>query len=274
MNGPIAQIVALTCFGNAALSGHDVGTFFPKNSTCTFCDRVNFVIVEKTPSEEAKETEVAGTPDEWFAFLKSSAAQGIRLSRTPGNDPKFSDRITAGFVGGGGTWAMEVLFPPYRGELWIARWEVWNQKAPENRIWRVTYGRVASGVTAMLKSADLADIITRLTESLRDIHAFSAKHECGGFTQRFADALDTLESGGKNLHGYHKDLAPDGFLPAEAAAILDAAQSAWVFGGMGSWNDMGFDGDDEKQYERVSEQLFQVVTEAIVAAANSTVMAS
>ena len=56
----------------------------------------------------------------------------------------------------------------------------------------------------------------------------------------------------------------------EANAILDACQSCWVFAGMGSWNDMGFDGDDQKIYEEVSERLFQSATGAIVAATNST----
>jgi hypothetical protein len=94
-------------------------------------------------------------------------------------------------------------------ESWIARWEVWNQTAPENRIWRVTYGRVSSGATPHFKPVDFTDIIKRLTKSLREIHEFSKKHDCGGFTKCFADALDTLYSKGKNLHGYHKDLAPD-----------------------------------------------------------------
>jgi len=227
-------------------------------------------MVEKSSLEKAKRTEIAKTPDEWFSILKSSVVRGIRLSRTPKNDPNFSDRMTAGFIGGGGTWAMEVLFPKNQSEYWIARWKVWNQNAPENRIWRVTYDRVASGVTPVLKSADLTDVAIRLSKSLREIYAFSEKHKCGGFTKNFADALDTLDSRGKNLHGYHKYLAPDGFLSIEVIAILDAAQSAWVFGGMGSWNDMGFDRDEQKEYERVSEQLFQTVTEAIVAGANST----
>lgn len=270
MNGPIAQIVALTCYGNALLGGQRIEPFFPGNSTCTFCDRVSFIVLEKSFLGKAKEKEVAKTPDEWFNFLKSQGARGIRLSRTPANDPNISDRMSAGFVGGGGTWNMEVLLPKKRSEYWVARWDVWNQKAPENRIWRVTYGRVSSGATADQEPRPLADIATRMTKSLRDIHAFSQKHQCGGFTKCFSDALDTIESKGKNLHGYHRVLAPDGLLSEEAMAILHASQSAWVFGGMGSWNDMGFDGDDQKEYERVSEGLFQTVNEVIAAAANST----
>ena len=270
MNGPIAQIVALTCHGNAFLQGVDVGEFFPKNSTCVFCDRVTFVTVKKSFIGKPKEKEVAKTPEEWFRFLRNSGALGLRLSRTPQNGSNISDRISAGFVGGGGTWSMEVLLPNNRSQFWIARWEVWNQDAPEQRIWLVTYGRVSEGATTQSKAADLQDTRKTLTEALREIHAFSTKQKLEGFTQCFADALDTLESGRKNLHGYHKDLAPAGYLPVPAKTILDASQKAWVFGGMGSWNDMGFDGYDQKEYERVSEQLFRMVNQAISEAANQS----
>ncbi len=270
MNGPLAQIVALTCHGNASLQGADAGEFFSKNSTCVFCDRVAFVVVERSFLGKPKEKEVAKTPEEWFTYLRSSRALGVRLSRTPQNIPRISDRMSAGLVGGGGTWSMEVLLPNNRSQFWIARWEVWNQHAPEQRIWRVTYGRVSERATIQSKAADLQSTADALAEALRDIHAFSTGQHLEGFTQRFADALDTLESGGKNLHGYHKDLAPADHLPVAAMSTLDACQKAWVFGGMGSWNDMGFDGDDQKEYERVSEQLFRVVNQAISEAANQS----
>jgi hypothetical protein len=274
MNGPIAQIVALTCYGNAFLQGVEVGEFFPKISTCTFCDRVTFVSIEKSFLRKLQEKEVATTPQEWFRFLKSTGAFGIRLSMRPHNDPNISDRMAAGFVGGGGTWSMEVLLPKNRSEFWIARWEVLNQDAPEQRIWRVSYGRVSQKATTNSQIDDLQRTVARLTQTLREIHLFSAKQDCEGFTQCFADALDTLDSGGKNLHGYHKDLAPGGHLSDQALTILDACQKAWVFGGMGSWNDMGFDGEDQKEYERVSEQLFQTLNRAISEAANQSYTSS
>ncbi len=218
MNGPIAQI----------------DTFFPENSTCTFCDRVNFVELQKSLFGKTKEKEVAKTPDDWFVYLKASGCRGIRLSRTPQNAPHIPDRMSAGFVGGGGTWVMEVLFPNNRSEYWVARWEVWNQNAPGNRIWRVTYGRVSAGATSEFSPPELADVAQKLEKSLKEIHAFSKKHDCSGFTKWFEDALDTLESEGRNLHGYHKDLAPEGFMSKEAVSILHACQKSWVFGGMGS----------------------------------------
>lgn len=270
MNGSIAQMVALTCHGNAFLQGFAVGEFFQKNSTCQFCDRVSFVTVKKSIFGKQREHEVAKSPEGWFALLRSTGALGIRLSRTPQNDPHISDRMSAGFVGGGGTWLMEVSWPKSRSQFWVARWEVWNQDAPGQKFWRVTYGRVSERATTQADAADRQHTTEGLTEALREIHAFSAKQNIEGFTQCFADALDTLESGGENLHGYHRDLAPTQCLPAAARTTLDACQKAWVFGGMGSWNDMMFDGDDQKEYERVSEQLFREVNQAICESANQS----
>ena len=163
---------------------------------------------------------------------------------------------------------MEVLRPKKQSDFWLARWDVWNGAAPEQRIWRVTYGCVSNGATVHFEATDIQTSTSRLAQTLREVHAFSATHDCGFFTQCFAEALDTLDSAGANLHGYHKDLAPSGYLSREAMALLDACQKAWVFGGMGSWNDMGFDGEEQTEYERVSEQLFSNLNEAIAVGVN------
>jgi hypothetical protein len=65
-------------------------------------------------------------------------------------------------------------------------------------------------------------------------------------------------------------LAPDGCLTPLAIWLLDACQSAWVFGGMGSWNDMAFQGEVQVEYVRMSERLFLTLNEAIQAAANTS----
>jgi hypothetical protein len=273
MNGTLAQIVALTCFCNALLSGHKVGSFFPQNSTCIFCDRVNFVIAEKRLFGKLKEKEVAKTPDEWFVFLKSSLATGIRLLYTPTIEPKIPDRLTAGFVGGGGTWAMEVFFPRNKSEVWTAQWVVWDKNASDKRGWRVTYRRTTMNTTSPKGTPDLSAINKKLTKALIEIHSFSSNHHTDYWTKLFANALETLNSEGKILYGYHKDLAPDGFLSIESKTILDACQTSMVFGGMGSWNDVWFEKGDKKdppeEYNRVSDQLFNAINESILAAVNS-----
>lgn len=269
MNGPIAQIVALTCYGNAFLEGGTVAGVFATNSTGQFCDRVTFVEVVKPLLRKQREIEIAKSPDEWFSYLKGRGARGIRLVRQAQNDPQMSDRMSAGVVGGGGTWSLEVLLPKERSEFWQARWEVWNQNAPDRRIWRVTYGRVNEARSKPYAGQSLQAAAERLLTALREIHAFSERHDCGGFSDSFSRGISSLT--GAERHGYHQDLSPPGLLPAKALAVLDASQSAWVFGGMGSWNDMGVDGVDGKEYDRVSEQLFQTLTDSICVAANAGV---
>jgi len=270
MNGTIAQITSLTCYGNAFIQGYEMGDFFPTNSTCIFCDKVNFITFIKNFLGKWKEKEIAKTPDEWFKVIKNMGARGIRLSRTSQNAPKITDRMSAGFVGGGGTWSMEVVLAGNRSQFWIPRWEVCNKDEPEKRIWHVTYGCISEKDTVQEQFTSLQVIESRLSQALSEIYSFSKNHNCGGFTQWFADAIDTIDSEGKNLHGYHKDLAPDGYLSHNEKIILDACQKSWVFGGMGSWNDLGFDGVDQVEYERVSEQLFNVVNEAIIVGVNSS----
>jgi len=269
MDGITAQIVALTCHGNAYLSGQETDSFFPNNSTCGFCEQVNFVLLHKSLFGKIKQQEYAKTPDEWFVKLKTLHAKGIRLSIKPENNPHIPDRISSAAVGGGGVWTMEVIYPQYHSEFWISRWEGHDLNAPDKRIWRVTYGRIAFGKTLEDEPHDLAEINAKFTKALREIHSFADKHN-NSFKKYFADALETLDSQGAILHGHGKGLAPTGFLSSEALTILDACQTAWVFGGMGSWNDLSFEGDDQKEYERVSDQLFQILNEAIAAAANST----
>ncbi len=246
MTEKIARIVALTCYGNAFLQGTDVGELFPKNLTCMFYDHVPFMSVEK-----------------WFRFLKTSNAIGIRLSWAPRN--ALLDCLTVGLFGSGGPWTLEVLLPKNRSEFWIARHVAKNWCARDN----LAYCRISKRATKKSKLDDLQINEARLRQALREIYSFSTRC-CCGWSQVFEDALDILDSGKNNLNVYYADLAPAGQLSDRARTLLDACQRAWVFGGMGSWNDLLFDGDDEIEYRRVSDQLFHALHHAIAAAANDS----
>ena len=164
---------------------------------------------------------------------------------------------------------MEVVRSNGRSEFWASRWIVWNKDAPERRIWRVTYGLVQERQTKLYRGRALSDVKRDFKSSLETIHAFSAREKCDGFTKCFADALKALDDPAADI-GYHKDLALPGQLNPEASSMLKASVSAWVFGGMGSWNDMGFEGAIQQEYEKVSEGLFNVLNEAIEVAATSS----
>lgn len=269
MNDRLAQMVALVCHANAVLRGHDTDIFRPENSTGQFCNRISFVECFEPRIGKAREREVGDSPEAWFRDLRARGAVNVRLTHGAGGDPTLSDRLSGGFTGGGGDWRIEVIWPDGMCEAWIARWEVWNPNAAERRIWCVTYCLVQRGQGKPTQLPELSEIEQQFLQALRAIEAFSERHRCVGFTEAFRNAIETLRRGAR--HGYHKDLAPKGVLSDQAEAVLDAAQSAWVFGGMGSWNDLRFEVSAQKEYEQISERLFQVLVQTTCAGANSSV---
>jgi len=273
MNGPIAQLAALTCYGNAYLSGREIPEFFPSNSTCQFCDRINFVETEPDPDGDGAQEPLALSPDEWIHELPIREVDGIRLVFGARNDPNISDRMSAGFVGGGQVWTMEVIRDDGQSEFWSSDWNVWNQQARKKQIWRVCYRLDRTQPSEPYKSRNLAVVKTSLRESLSEIQIFSERHTQGAFTKHFSEALMALDDPTADVD-YHRDIALAGQLNEEAESLLKASMRAWVFGGMGSWNDMGFDQPIQTEYENVSDRLFDVVHEAIEASVTSTYLAS
>ena len=272
MQGTIAQIISLTTHGSVFLTGRPTDGFYPNNSTFKFCEYVRFVDLKKNGAQW-DELPYAEDPPSWFERLKNEGATAVRMiyASTGGQqvgDRKISDRMLVGFVGGGGRWILEVV--KSRGsDFWEVGWKVGDKDRKDQRIWRVTYGRIAANqAPAGNPPNDLAGLKARLGEILRAIGAFARNHKLDGFAQAFERGLAQLDAADP-AGPYHVDLAPASALPLPAAQLLAAAQSAWVFGGMGSWNDMGFEGEDQETYERLSEELYKLLNATLVVAANA-----
>ena len=155
-------------------------------------------------------------------------------------------------------------------DVWAGVWEVGNREAPDRRIWRVRYGLVAENVDLGLPTTrPLATIITELRQALSDLVAFCDQLQIQGFGERFRKAEECLSADNPLVLVHHKDLAPEKLLSLSAQQLLAASQAAWVFGGMGSWNDMGFEGREQGRYEKLSDSLFSLLNEAIPASVNS-----
>ena len=273
MQTPLAQAVALICHANAALRGIPAPQFFPGNSTCQFCESITFCVSGKPADSEPQTAVFADSPDAWMRLLPSRSAIGLKLRQQARNQPGISDRNASGFVGGGRIWAIEVMRKGSVSEFWLYRWEVGDRNAPDRKIWHVSYRLVAVEPTKPVPLRALEAITIDLCSALAAIRAFAEAQQCNNFVRCFDDALHALDHPEADI-GYHKDLYPAGCLAPQAVALLKAAQSSWVFGGMGSWNDMGFQDKTQQDYERVSDHLFNLLTEAIEAAASSSSPAS
>ncbi len=177
--------------------------------------------------------------------------------------------MLVGFVGGGGKWLVETCGPERSG-VWESRWLVGNRDSADKKIWRVTYIRIAtSKASDRDDSEDLERLKDDMREGLREIAQFSRTQNLDLFTTAFESGLSRLESRTPFEGLYHTDIVPVDFLPLSAEQLLGASEAAWVFGGMGSWNDRGFEGQTQKRYEQLSENLYKLLNRVIVAAANS-----
>ena len=281
MQAPIAQIIALTTHGNGFLAGSprfNPSAFYPGNTTFKFCEYVRFVELKRTWWKGRSESAYAPDPTAWFAQLKGDSVYGLRMSYGSSGGRQagglnVTDRMLVGFVGGGGRWLIEAM-KSSGSDFWEGRWDVGDRKRKDQKIWRVSYGRISSNQRRVAHPAtDVPELRNRLTENLKAIGNFARKHKLDNFAAAFDGGLAQLNSDVPQKSVYHNDLAPDS-LPLPARQLLAAAQTAWVFGGMGSWNDVGFDEEDQPLYDRLSEELYELLNAAMVAAANASAPSS
>ncbi len=269
MNGEILQMVALCCHANATVRGRRVPEALPKSVACDFCEFVRFVRPMRTLFGRVKDRTFASTPQEWLGTLVRDGVMRVRLGCAAGNDPAVADRTLAGFVGGGGRWYLELANADGQSDFLVADWQVHNLRAPDGRVWRTTYKQVSGpSMNAVTPSVDEA---TRdLMMTLREIADFAGRQNLTSWRDLFLGALGAFDTDLAGRHDNCADLAPPGVLSQDARRLLDACQSAWVFGGMGSWNDLGFKDPDHAIYERVSEKLYRCIVAGILAGANDS----
>ncbi len=116
----------------------------------------------------------------------------------------------------------------------------------------------------------LSDIIAQLFEAISVCEQFAQKHDIKNFCEFFKIAKEYLfKEEYSSDKVYHKDLIPERHYSKEAWRILLSCQVAWVFGGMGSWNDLGFQNNEQNTYEKISDDLYLAICNAIPNAINS-----
>ncbi len=269
MQGTIAQAAALAIFGNDILRGYSRENFWPDSTVFKFCKAVRFVALSGEATSPT-ESPFAEDPMQWIARLRNEGTTRLRLHAVASNDPGISDRMSVGFVGGGGRWLIETQ-QARASDLWQSRWQVENKDDPDKKIWDVAYYRIDQGRPHIpLQTKSLTALRQDLMTVLSGIEAFAARQKLEYFAGAFRKATGLLSSDHPLAETYHSDLAPTAAIPLEAKQLLGAVQAAWVFGGMGSWNDLGFVGDDQQEYDALSGKLFLLINQTLCSAINTT----
>ena len=268
MDGQLAQLITLVAHGSRFLSGSlpsETLDLQQSHSAFQYVGTLTFVRYQNR--QAAQGTEIASDVRHWLETLRSEGATRLWYVAFAWRRDDLPEHIAVSFAGGVPR-AIQVDFP-HGYELWYPQWTVGDKDEPSRRIWRVEYRALrADHSQAMTPNVEAVQIDFR--QKLEAAEAFAQSSEgAQSWAKVFTDARQLLTDAAPQPP-YHADiLPPDGYsLPARQ--LLAAAAQTDVFGGMGSWNDLGFsDKSVQAEYEQVTRELYEAVKLSFVAAVNS-----
>lgn len=255
MNAELAQLVVLTSYGSLYLTDRTNASppeLLGSNSAFAYVRSVEFL--------DEHNTLKASNPAQWFSGLRLAEAKRLWLA-TLGPQGEFPAHIAEAFVGG----IYRGIQVDYKGsaELWAPRW-----KFRRGQRWDVRYTRAPLGCVSLAACGpSLESCEETLRNSVEEARRFAEETENHYWAEWFSQALEALHAfDGSDC----SDLLPEAGSSLIARRVFEAARLAWVFGGMGSWNDLWFSDDElQARYEAITASLYDAVLAGIVAATNS-----
>lgn len=267
MKAEVGQILALANYGNAGLQ--ERSSFTEIETTQFFGSFADVALQEKEGGEFL-------SPSVWFVRLQKAGCKAFVVDCQDTSKSRLSARMSNGFVGGGMVWRLGIVFDTQRTGLLRSilgsekvgfcrpKWNFQRRSEKESTLplWQVRYLFDGwSGDFRQFVPKDLTALASELQFSLETVQDFARRQSLDNWAGIFADAIAKLsdEKSGEQTNTYQ----PEGFLSPDASRIFQAAEVASVFGGMGSWNDLGFEGKMQSEYERVSNRLYLAVNDAL-----------
>jgi hypothetical protein len=270
MQGPIENALMLVAAGNAQLAGRDITGFWPDAPTFKFLKLCEFRLPPPSGNENDEFPLVAADPMEWLRFQKANC-RGYRLHHTqrqrgPNQQIDTPDRMLAAFVGGGPRFLIEAV-GQFNSELWEGFHRLGDRNDPDRRIWLCTH--ILQGMVPVKEVEPvqpLSSVLELLHAALADIEAYARAEKYDTFADCFARASAALAGERQDPWPHEKEIVRYTGFDQRQLNVLHAVNHAWVFGGMGSWNDLG----GGPQYDEVSEKLYSALNDSIAALGSST----
>jgi hypothetical protein len=150
------------------------------------------------------------------------------------------------------------------------KWNDFFTPAPGASSLSFEYLPMGPGNTASAER-DLSACRAGLASALEAVHGFAERQDLKYWSKHFRRCLLRLSLEPQPLEDVLELLLRNG-LPVPAVQLVNAAMAADVFGGMGSWNDLGFDGPDAQIYEELSNRLLHAMKAAFRAGINSSAL--
>lgn len=262
MNGELAQLISLVAYGNMFLRGREVD--LSANSTFQYNSLVKFARYKNNQDKQG--AEVANGVSDWFAFLHSIKASRLWYIAFAWQRQDIPEHIAVSFSGGVPIAIQADL--PNGFELWYPQWKTGGA---EQKPWLVEYRSLMFPNSHVLPVQKMSGIKNQLKKAISQAEKFAKQSDVKAdyWATWFTKSLEALESTTPEMP-FHPDLLPSSGFDLETRQVLASAVQSYVFGGMGSWNDMGFEKPNiQKEYDKVTKELYEAVKLAIVMATNS-----
>ncbi len=260
MNLELAQLIALVTHGNAYLMSkssaqpseisHDLRVF-------EMVRGISFT-ESKGPSKKGP-TQISDGTAGWYRYLKDHKVRRLRIVAIDLSKarPDLPAHIASAFAGSG-NWAI-MSEGTTADTIWLPRYiDKGNDEA-------LSFVGTPLDKRAPDACSDLDAAEQALKAALTAIRDYAKKEKVGdnwvGIFSRALEILDTDEPS----RAYISELLPETGYGHQARRLLQAASEAWVFGGMGSWNDICGD----ERYSAVTEALYGSIIDGIITATNS-----
>lgn len=266
MNGELAQIIALVSHGNLFLhQGENLPVpDLSTNSTFQYVCSIEFARYNSKNDNQG--VVVANSVEDWFRFLRSIGTTHLWNIAFDWQRRDVPEHIAVSFAGGVPIAIQADLAQGF--ELWYPQWKTGGQS---QKPWLIEYRSLMFPHSYRVSPAKLNEVESHLRQAITQAERFARRSDVNEiqWAESFANALLLLDAP-KPVFPFHQDMLPEYGFSLEAHQILAAASKAYVFGGMGSWNDMGFAQPRlQQEYQQVTEKLYSAVKRATVTASNS-----
>ena len=268
MTGSLLQLMTIVTYGNLYLhSNYREKKFYPSNPTFQFINQVKFSI--SADSFQQVITREFTDPNEWFELLKLANCQQLYLFYSTHKNPELPDHVSVAFANGGGNWHIVANFKEY-STFWNEHWTLNNDRTDRNKVWNVTYNEVLNNQPSLqYQKNSLISEYSQLNEVLENIECLAIRNNHLNFAECFRDGINALQADDPTTYNFASELILDKGYTLKARQIIVAACHSWVFGGMGSWNDISIKEEDSHEDLILSRKLFSLLNLGIEKAINS-----
>lgn len=248
MNGGLALHVALALHGNAWLGSLTGPAPALEETNSTFQYVRSF------------EADGATGMAAWFERLRADGVRRLELGCTL---PRNADDVGRTAFAESHPWAL--LTVGEGAQTWSGTM-THGDGADKQRPWDVSLRLFQGGPPVVRPTVE--DATRELGRALAEATEVAQGEGWDSWATWFAGAQAQLVAG-EPVPRFHSDLAPPGSLDLPHRQLLAGAVGAWVFGGMGSWNDAApADPERRSAYEGATLRLYTALVTALMAVVN------